>query len=134
MTIYCLVLLAANIISIFFFHENIHISALSIVPMALIGVSVFQAVYFHNYRTKKDFNTNNNSPLTEREWADMTLYLRNSLIICIPLFIPLIVFFDWYIKIISLPLYFVGFSGGSIYYKIKIKIHLMIDLQMKLKN
>lgn len=119
MIFYYIVLLVLNIVSIIAFHNSINITAISIIPVLLMALSVFQAIYFHNNKGKKDFNTNNNSFLTEKEWEHMTVCMRNSFILCIPLFIPFIVFFPWWIKLLSLLVYIIGFAGGAIYYRIK---------------
>ena len=119
MIFYYIILLAINIVAIVVFRNNVNITAISILPVVLLVLSIFQAIYLHNNRRKKDFNTNNNSPLTEKEWECMTVYMRNAFIICIPLYLPFIFFFDWWTKIISLLIYFIGFTGGTIYYRIK---------------
>ena len=119
MIFYYVILLAVNILAIVIFNGKINITAISIVPLVLMGLSIFQATYLHNHRSKKDFNTNNNSPLTEAEWEAMALCMRNAYLLSIPLYIPLIFFVLLWIKMLSLLLYLVGFSGGTIYYRIK---------------
>ena len=45
--------------------------------------------------------------------------MRNSYLIVIPLFVPFVLFFSTLIKTSSLILYFIGFCGGMIYYRIR---------------
>ena len=84
-----------------------------------MGLSIFQSFYFNNHRTKKDFNINNDSLLTEEEWGEMALCMRNTYLLCVPLFVPFIIFFPVLVKlIVSFVLFFVGFAGGSVYYRL----------------
>ncbi len=101
------------------FHNYINISVVSIIPLILMILSIFQAAYFHNHRSKKDFNINNDTPLTEEEWEKVAVYMRNSYIIVIPLFVPFILFFSLWVKITSIMLYFIGFSGGMLCYRLR---------------
>ena len=108
-----------NIVCAIVFHEHLNITAGSIVPLALIALSIFQAVYFHNYRSKKDFNTYNDSELTEEEWAQLSVYMSKSYLIGIPWFLPFVLFFSTGIKMLSLLVFFAAFTGGAIYYRIR---------------
>jgi len=111
----CTIYLSLTIV----FHDSIIISVTSIVPVILILLSIIQAGYFHNHRSKKDFNINNDAPIKDEEWEKAAEYMRNSYMIIIPLFVPFILFFSTWGKVVSLILYFIGFSAGIIYYRIR---------------
>ncbi|MBE6705913.1 MAG: hypothetical protein E7583_11670 [Ruminococcaceae bacterium] len=101
------------------FCDHINITMASLLPLFLMMLSVFQSVYFHNHREKKDFNINNDSPLTEKEWEKVAVYMRNSYMIVTPLFVPFVMFFTSWAKAISIILYLIGFVGGMLYYRLR---------------
>lgn len=121
MKLYYIITIIANIIVSVVFYDRTNFSVVSVSPILLMILSISQAAYFNNHRRKKDFNINNDSPLTEEEWAQAAIYIRNSYMIAVPLFIPFILFFSMWIKLLSLLLYFAGVVGGMLYYRIRNK-------------
>lgn len=117
--VYYFIATIASMISAFIFSDQINVTYESILPLVMIGFSVFQAVYFHNHREKKDFNINNDSPLTEDEWAVLSVYLRNSYIISIPLYIPFILYFSIWVKILSAFIYLIALGAGPFFWRIR---------------
>lgn len=64
----CTIYLSLTIV----FRDDIIISVSSIVPVFLMLLSIIQAGYFHNHRSKKDFNINNDVPINEEEWKKVS--------------------------------------------------------------
>ena len=110
--IYYFTTMMLNMVCYFTFNEHLHISYESLLPLVLGGLSVFQSVYFHTHRMKKDFNINNDSELTEDEWAVLAVYIRNSYMLSIPLYIPFILFFSAWVKIFSVLIYLFSLGAG----------------------
>ena len=96
--IYYIVTLAFNGLLLFFFRAYINITATSLVPLFLIGLSVFQATNFYKNRGKQDFNAYNSSDLTDGEWEKLSLSMSGSYLILIPWFFPMVFFFSTLIK------------------------------------
>ena len=119
MKLYYIILVTVYAVSSVVFRSYINITSASLLPMFLLILSVFQAVYFHNHRGKNDFNINNDSPLTEKDWENISVNNRNSYMIVIPLFIPFVLYFSIWIKLLSIILYLFGFAGGMFYYRIR---------------
>lgn len=57
MVIYYCITILANIAAIPIFYEYINISALSIVPLFLIALMIFQALLFKNEKVENGFRT-----------------------------------------------------------------------------
>ena len=119
LTIYYISLLLINIVCITIFSSYINISESSFAPLFCIALMIFQGVYFRNNRSKNDFNVNNNSSISDKEWRRVSIYMSYSFLIFFPLCIPLVIFFNDYIKLLSFLIYILGFIGGPIYYRIK---------------
>ena len=117
--VYYCVAIFASLVSVFVFNDKINVSHESVLPIILFVLSIFQAIYFHNHRTKKDFNINNDSELTESEWAALAQYIRNSYILSIPLYIPFILFFSIWIKLLTIIIFLFAFSGGAMFWRIR---------------
>ena len=117
--IYYIVTLGLNLIGIIVFHENLNLVFNSVIPLFMIGLSVFQIGYFSKHPHKKDFNTNNNSDLTEGEWARMTSYMISSYLIFIPLMLPFVWFFSAGVKLLSILVFLLAFAGGMIWYRLR---------------
>ena len=129
---YCVTILM-SVLSAFVFKNSIDISS-SLLPVALIVLSIVQAMYFHSHRRKKDFNINNDSVLTEEEWAVVSIYTRNSFILSIPLYIPFVLFFSLWIKLFTIIIYLLAFSGGAVFWRIRYKRQLMLRLKAEDKE
>ena len=117
--LYYIVTLGLNLVCAIAFHERLNLDFNSAVPIFLIGLSIFQAVYFFQNASKKDFNTNNNSDLTEEEWAQMTSYMIASYLIFIPLMLPFVWFFSSWGKLLSILVFLLAFTGGMIWYRLR---------------
>ena len=121
MIVYYSITILANIIAIFIFHKNINISALSIIPLILIALMIFQAYFFKNEKEEKGFHTTYGSNLTADEENTMLHSGSTFLFAMIPWMIPFILFFPSFVKVLSLLVYIIGLIGGLILYRIKNK-------------
>ena len=71
MIVYYSITILANIIAVFIFHKNINISALSIIPLILIALMIFQAYFFKKEKVENGFRTTYRSNLTDNEENNM---------------------------------------------------------------
>ena len=133
MIVYYSITILANIIAIFIFHKNINISALSIIPLILIALMIFQAYFFKKEKAENGFRTTYRSNLTDNEENNMLNSASTFLLATIPWIIPFIFFFPSFVKILSVLVYIVGLIGGLILYRIKNKGKIVdrIDVEEK---
>ena len=121
MLIYYCIAIIANVVAIIAFYKNINITGLSIVPIFLIALMIFQALMFKHEKVENGFRTKYGSNLTADEENAMQSVGSKFLYATIPWMIPFIVFFSSPIKLISVLVYIIGFVGGSILYVLKNK-------------
>lgn len=121
MIVYYSITILANIIAIFIFHKNINISALSIIPLILIALMIFQAYFFKKEKAENGFRTTYRSNLTNDEENNMLNSSSTFLLATIPWIIPFIFFFPSFVKILSVLVYIIGLIGGFVLYRIKNK-------------
>ena len=121
MLIYYCITIVLNVIAIIAFHKNINITGLSIVPIFLIALMIFQALMFKHEKVENGFRTKYGSNLTADEENAMQSVGSKFLYATIPWMIPFIVFFSSPIKLISVLVYIIGFIGGSVLYVLKNK-------------
>lgn len=133
MIVYYSITILVNIIAIFIFHENINISALSIIPLILIALMIFQAYFFKKEKVENGFRTTYGSNLSNDEENNMLNSTSTFLLATIPWMIPFIFFFPSFVKILSVLVYIVGLIGGLILYRIKNKGKIVdrIDVEEK---
>ncbi|MBR2850434.1 MAG: hypothetical protein IKB84_05300 [Clostridia bacterium] len=121
MIIYYCIAIIANVVAIIAFYKNINITGLSIVPIFLIALMIFQALMFKHEKVENGFRTKYGSNLTADEENAMQSVGSKFLYATIPWMIPFIVFFSSPIKLISVLVYIIGFIGGSVLYVLKNK-------------
>ena len=119
-TYYCITILA-NIATIFIFYKHINIGALSILPLFLIALMIFQALLFKNEKVENEFRTAYGLNLTADEENKMLSNGSTFLFATIPWMIPFILFFPSFVKVLSILVYIVGLIGGILLYIIKNK-------------
>ena len=117
--IYYTAMVILNFLSLILFHKSIHVEYLSLIPLCLLGNSIFQA-YYHAHCKIEEPNTTYSakSNITDREWEQVVRYTVYSYLIVIPLYLPFVFFFSWG-KILSLILFAASFLGGSIWFRIR---------------
>ena len=121
MVIYYCITILANIEAIPIFFEYINISALSIVPLFLIALMIFQALLFKNEKVENGFRTAYGSNLTADEENKLLSSGSSFLFATIPWMIPFVLFFPAIVKVLSILVYIIGLVGGLILYRIKNK-------------
>ncbi len=129
MVIYYCITILANIAAIPIFYEYINISALSIVPLFLIALMIFQALLFKTEKAENGFRTNYAGKLTDAEENGMNLSISKFLPATIPWMIPFVIFFPSVVKVLSIFVYVIGFGGGAVLYKLKNKDKITSRMQ-----
>ncbi len=121
MIIYYWITIIANIVAVITFHKSINITPLSVMPLFLIALMIFQALIFKNEKVENGFRTAYRSDLTADEENKMLSSGSCFLFAAIPWMIPFIFFFSSFVKALSILVYIVGLVGGLLLYKIKNK-------------
>ena len=121
MIIYYCITIIANIVAAIVFYKNINVTVLSVMPLFLIALMIFQALLFKNEKVENGFRTTYGSNLTADEENKMLDSGSSFLLATIPWMIPFILFFPSIVKVISILIYIVGLVGGLILYRIKNK-------------
>ena len=121
MIIYYCITIIANIVAAIVFYKNINVTVLSVMPLLLIALMIFQALLFKNEKVENGFRTTYGSNLTADEENKMLDSGSSFLLATIPWMIPFILFFPSIVKVISILVYIVGLVGGLILYRIKNK-------------
>ena len=121
MIIYYCITIIANIVAAIVFYKNINVTVLSVMPLFLIALMIFQALLFKNEKVENGFRTTYGSNLTADEENKMLDSGSSFLLATIPWMIPFILFFPSIVKVISILVYIVGLVGGLILYRIKNK-------------
>ena len=125
MIIYYCITIIANIVAAIVFYKNINVTILSVMPLLLIALMIFQALLFKNEKLENGFKTAYGSNLTADEENKMLDSGSSFLLATIPWMIPFILFFPSIVKVISILVYIVGLVGGLILYKIKNKCRII---------
>ena len=110
---YCITIIA-NIVAAIAFQKNINITDLSLIPLFLIALMVFQALIFRNEKVENGFRTAYGSNLTADEENKLLSSGSSFLFATIPWMIPFILFFPSFVKVLSVLVYIVGLIGGLI--------------------
>ena len=121
MIIYYCVTIIVNIISIIVFYENVNISGLSIIPILLTVLMIFQSFMFKNEKIENGFRIKSASNLTASEENGMLNSGSVFLFAMIPWMVPFVFFFSSLIKILSILVYVIGLIGGFAIYRLKNK-------------
>ncbi len=118
--IYYIATIAINITCVIAFRKHININLESIIPVVLIGLSIFEARFLTN---KDNFDKNtqytSQNTLNDKEKEGMYLCMSRAFLVAVPLFVPFIFFFSKWIKILSVLIMFLTFIGGGLYFRIK---------------
>ena len=67
MIIYYCITIIANIVVAIVFYKNINVTVLSVMPLFLIALMIFQALLFKNEKVENGFRTTYGSNLTEKK-------------------------------------------------------------------
>ena len=132
MLIYYCVTIIANIVAIFVFYKSINIDGLSLIPLCLIALMVFQAIFFKNEKVEDNSRTAYGSNLTTDEENKMLFSGSTFLLAMIPWMIPFIFFFPSFVKVLSILIYIIGLVGGLVLYRFKNKER--INKRMKVEE
>lgn len=119
MILYFCLMLIGNIIIAIICHQNITITAFSLIPLLLIGIMIFQAHYFKSDEAKNSFGTAYHSGFTHKEEGEMSVMASKTILGTIPFMIPFILFFPAPIKACSIIVYLVSFGIGPVVFRIK---------------
>ena len=134
MIIYYCVTIIANIVAAIIFHKSINVTGLSVIPLFLIALMIFQALIFKNEKVENGFRTNYGSNLTADEENSMFSRASSFLFATIPWMIPFVIFFSSPLKLLSIFVYLIGLIGGLILYRIKNKGKIMSRMKLEEKE
>ena len=121
MIVYYCITIIANIVASIVFYKNINVTVLSVMPLLLIALMIFQALLFKNEKVENGFRTAYGSNLTADEENKLLSSGSSFLFATIPWMIPFVLFFSAIVKVLSILVYIIGLVGGLILYRIKNK-------------
>ena len=119
MIFYYSITVVANIAAIIIFRNSINITPLSIMPLILVALLIFQSQIFKTAKIENGFDTNYGSDLTAKEKNEMYHSASKFMLAAIPFMIPFLFFFPSSAKILSVFVYIIGLVGGLAIYRIK---------------
>ena len=113
-----------NIVLLLVFHSDIKLNFMSLLPIFLIALMLFQTTLFKMDSKKctigdTAYSVGNAVRLTDQEQAFQYSYLKHSFLLCVPFEIPLIFFLSLYWKLIGIIPYILAYIIGGIVFKIK---------------
>ena len=123
-SVYYIVHIVINIVSLFAFRTNIAVDFLSVVPVFLILLMLIQAPMFkidihRNSLGDTAYSTGNTVRLTDDELEKQYKYTRYSFYGLIPFVFPFIFFFSSYAKLFSIIPYILSFVVGNVIFKVQ---------------
>lgn len=124
LSVYYLCHIVINAILLIVFSSNIDFHVLSVLPLFLIALMIFQATQFKRDKNEADFgdtaySVGDTARLTDAEQDLLYSYLQRALLIALPFELPLIFFFSSYLKLFGLLPYFLAYILGGIVFKVK---------------
>lgn len=119
MRVYYALTILVNIAAAVFLHDHINISEMSLIPLILIALMIFQAQFFKKEKTENGFRTAYGSPLTAEEENELSESASVYIFAAIPLMIPFVLFFPPLVKTLSVLLYIGSFMLTSLVFRIK---------------
>ena len=119
MRIYYWIAIIINVVATFVFYQYINITVVSLIPIILLAIMIFQANYFKREKAERGTRTTYGSSLTENEESEMMKCAGKGIFLVLPWMIPFILFFPSIIKGLSLLLYFAGLIIGALMYRFK---------------
>ena len=111
-----------NVVFLVAFSSHIQFHILSIVPIFLIALMLFQTTLFKaDTKAVGDtaYSVGNTVRLTDEEQTLQYSYLKHSFLLCIPFELPLIFFLPSYWKLIGIIPYILAYIIGGIVFKVK---------------
>ena len=116
--------IAVNIALLIVFSAYIELHILSVLPVFLIVLMLFQVSLFKvsekdNASSDTAYSVGNTVRLTDEEQASQYSYLRHSFLFCVPFEIPLIFFLPLYWKLLGIIPYILAYIIGSIVFKLR---------------
>lgn len=119
MKIYHAITFSANALAVLLLRGYIHITQLSLVPLALLGLMFFQATFFKNEPVERGFRTSYGSELTADEETRRMQFAARSLLCAAPWMLPFVFFFPSAVKLLSILVYLLGLIGGLLIYRVR---------------
>ena len=99
--------------------QYIHITTISLVPVAMILLTVLQVLLFKDGQQEEGFSTTYGADTNAQEHNTWTQYMRSSLMLSLPWQCIFVLFFPDAVKFLSCLWYVIFFVGGSVAFRIK---------------
>ena len=128
--IYYVATVGVNLSLLFWCRSAVNLTATSVLPLFLLGLSIFQAAYFYKNRSKTDFNVCNTTDLSEDEWEMLSLSISASFRVSLPWYLPMIFFFSTLPKtLLSVLLFLLAFTGGAVWFRLRNRKHFQARMK-----
>ncbi len=117
--IYHIVCVAIDILCVVLMPQYIHITSMSLVPVAMILLTILQVCLFKDTQQEEGFSTAYGSELNASEQNTWTHYMKFSLMLSLPWQFIFVMFFPNAVKFFSCLWYVIFFVGGSVAFRLK---------------
>lgn len=122
MSIYYVCHLILNTVLLLVFSSHIQLHILSLIPLFLILLMIFQITLFKSF-SKNDnvgdtaYSVGDTVRLTEEEQACQYSYLKHSFLLFIPFEVPFVFFFSSFWKFLGIVPYILAYVVGGIFFR-----------------
>ncbi len=99
--------------------QYINVTATSIVPIAMILLTILQVLLFKDGQQEEGFSTAYGSDINAKEHHTWTHYMRVSLVLSLPWQFAFVIFFPNAVKFLSCLWYVAFFVAGSVVFRVK---------------
>ena len=117
--IYHVVCVGIGILCCVFMPQYINITATSIVPVAMILLTILQVCLFKDGEQTEGFSTAYGSDINAAEHNTWTYYIRFSLMLSLPWQLAFVIFFPNAVKFLSCLCYVAFFVAGGMFFRVK---------------
>lgn len=123
MIVYYTISLIISVVSFCLLSEIRNISTLSVIPIVVAALLIFWSIYYSSQQNKKTPEDSSYTVSGERFTVDERIKLYSCLSkgfqIMIPVCVPFVLFFNDYVKMFSVLIYFAGIIVGRIFFSIR---------------
>lgn len=118
--VYYVVTLSLNLFFGIVFRRHLNVTAASAGAVILIVVSLVSAICSREASEKSNTAMYNTYGLNDEERSKLSACFVPAYMICIPLYLPFVLFFGTFAKVVfPIAVFFAGYIGGGIYYRLK---------------
>ena len=129
--VYHVACITVELLCVVMLPQYIRITSLSLVPIAMILLTILQVCLFKDSQQEEGFPTAYGSDLNAHEGNTWTHYMKISLMMSLPWQFAFVMFFHSPVKLLSCLWYALFFAGGGVAFRIKHASRIMQRKQVQ---